>query len=217
MAGKSTVDVAGASTQDVARIREIILGPHLRESEQRFQVIQRDLDRLQSLIVQLTDQVHEQDAAQAEALQSEAERMNGQLADQDSRQEQRLIEESSKLQAGMAALRTQVEQQDRSQGQRLKQEVDRLDKQLALADSNTGKKLQALQRETRQADDELRNELRQMVDKLTHDKTDRRSLGQMLVEIGNQLTRSNEAVGLDDLLSSLSIEPQTEEPPADPQ
>ena len=35
----------------------------------------------------------------------------------------------------------------------------------------------------------MRRELREMVQKLTQDKTDRQSLGQMLVEIGGQLTR----------------------------
>ena len=73
-------------------------------------------------------------------------------------------------------------------------------------DSTLNKKLQTLQRDTRQANDDLRRELREMVQKLTHDKTDRQSLGQMLIEIGGQLTRGSGAVGLDDLLSGLAGE-----------
>ena len=55
----------------------------------------------------------------------------------------------------------------------------------------------------RQADDDLRKELRDLVDRLTDEKTDRRSLGQMFIEIGNQLSTGGAAVGLDDLLAGL--------------
>jgi hypothetical protein len=37
------------SAQEVDRIRDIIFGPQMRDYEQRFQIIQRDLDRLQNL------------------------------------------------------------------------------------------------------------------------------------------------------------------------
>jgi hypothetical protein len=60
-----------------------------------------------------------------------------------------------------------------------------------------------LQRESRDSDEDLRRELREMVEKLTHDKTDRQSLGQMLVEIGGQLISGGNAVSLDDLLTGL--------------
>jgi len=100
--------------QEVDRIRDIIFGPQMRDYEQRFQTVQRDLDRLQ----QATD------------------RLNEQLADQDSAQV---------------------------------------------------KKLQALRQEMRQADDDLRTELRQTAQTLTTDKVDRLALGEMFIQLGTHL------------------------------
>ena len=100
--------------QEVDRIRDIIFGPQMRDYEQRFQTVQRDLDRLQ----QATD------------------RLNEQLADQDSAQV---------------------------------------------------KKLQALRQEMRQADDDLRTELRQTAQTLMTDKVDRLALGELFIQLGTHL------------------------------
>ncbi len=102
------------TAHEVDRIRDIIFGPQMRDYEQRFQTIQRDLDRLQ----QATD------------------RLNEQLADQDSAQ---------------------------------------------------ARKLQALRQEMRQADDDLRTELRQTAQTLTTDKVDRLALGELFIQLGTHL------------------------------
>lgn len=113
--------------REVDRIRDIILGPQLREYEQRFQIIQRDLERLQ-------------------------------------------------------------------------QELDHLTEQLANQDSEQSKKLQALRRDMRQGDDDLRGELRQTAQKLTTDKVDRVTLGELFVELGTHLKMGG---SLADLLKGL--------------
>jgi len=113
--------------QEVDRIRDIIFGPQMRDYEQRFQTVQRDLDRLQ----QATD------------------RLNEQLADQDSAQ---------------------------------------------------AKKLQALRQEMRQADDDLRTELRQTAQTLTTDKVDRLALGELFIQLGTNLKAGGSVA---DLLQNL--------------
>jgi hypothetical protein len=70
---------------------------------------------------------------------------------------------------------------------RLQQEIDRLTEQLTDQDNNQGKKLQALRREMRQADDDLRDELRQTANTLTNDKVDRVVLGDLFTELGAHL------------------------------
>ncbi|MFQ5341289.1 MAG: hypothetical protein ACE5F6_07035 [Anaerolineae bacterium] len=70
---------------------------------------------------------------------------------------------------------------------RLQQATDRLNEQLADQDSNQGKKLQALRKEMRQADDDLRNELRQTAQTLTTDKVDRLALGELFIQLGTHL------------------------------
>jgi predicted nucleic acid-binding Zn-ribbon protein len=106
------------SAQEMDRVRDIIFGPQMRDYAQRFQAVERDLERLQ----QETDRL--------------AERLAEQLADQDSSQT---------------------------------------------------KKLQNLRREMRQADDGLRDELRQTAQRLTNDKVDRVALGELFIELGTHL------------------------------
>ena len=83
---------------------------------------------------------------------------------------------------------------------RLQQEIDQLNEQLAEQDSNQGKKIQALRRDTRQADDELRSELRETAQKLAADKVEKADLGRLFLEIGTHLTEGR-SVG--DLLKNL--------------
>ena len=113
--------------RDVDRIREILFGGQMREYEQRFQVMQRDLERLQ-------------------------------------------------------------------------QELDRLNEQLGSQDSEQNKKLQAQRRDLRQADDEIRSELRQTTQTLTNEKVDRAALGELFAELGNRLKTGSSVA---DLLASL--------------
>jgi chromosome segregation ATPase len=56
--------------QEVERIRDIIFGSQMRDYEQRFQVVQRDLSRLQQELDRLADQMSEQDQAQSKKLQA---------------------------------------------------------------------------------------------------------------------------------------------------
>jgi predicted nucleic acid-binding Zn-ribbon protein len=57
------------SVQEVDRIRDIIFGHQMRDYEQRFQIFQRDLERLQQEIDHLTEQLADQDASQSKKLQ----------------------------------------------------------------------------------------------------------------------------------------------------
>ena len=100
--------------QDVDRIREIIFGSQMRDYQQRFQSLQRDLARHQ-------------------------------------------------------------------------QEIDHLAEQLAEQGSDQGKKLQSLRQELRQADEGLRDELRQTGQKLAAEKVDRVVLGELFIELGTHL------------------------------
>jgi hypothetical protein len=104
--------------QDVGRIREIIFGSQMRDYEQRFRLLQQDL----------------------EGLQGELE-----------------------------ALREQTSTQDK--------ELD--------------KKLQKLRDDMRRSDDGLRAEMREAVDRLTMDKVDRSTLGDLLIELGNRLKQDS--------------------------
>jgi hypothetical protein len=84
---------------------------------------------------------------------------------------------------------------------RLQQEIDRLTEQLTDQDSAQTKKVQALRRDMRQADDDLREEVRETAQKLTIDKVDRMALGELFIELGTHLKTGG---SLADLLKSVS-------------
>jgi DNA anti-recombination protein RmuC len=105
---------AGEAPADVERIRTILFGPQMRDYEQRFLTLQRDLERLQGELAHLSDQLAAQEADQ-------------------------------------------------------------------------NKKLQTLRSELQRADNEIRDELRQTAQKLTDDKVDRMTLGDLFIELGAHL------------------------------
>ena len=80
--------------------------------------------------------------------------------------------------------------------ERLQQELDQLSQQLTEQDSGQSKKLQTLRHEVREADDNLRAELRRCVDQLTNDKVSRDSLGELFVELGTRLQSGGSLSGL---------------------
>ncbi len=111
---KTTPNLPTGSDPQIDRVRELILGPHLRETGQHFQDMGRDLARLQ-------------------------------------------------------------------------QEFDRLTQQVAEQEQEHSKRLQALRTEARDGDNTLRTELRDATQQLNTDKMDRSALGELFIELGNQI------------------------------
>jgi predicted nucleic acid-binding Zn-ribbon protein len=79
---------------------------------------------------------------------------------------------------------------------RVQKALDHLTEQLADQDSTLGKKLQTLRRDMRQADDALRDELRETAQQVTADKVDRATLGELFIELGNHLKTGGSLVDL---------------------
>ena len=71
MTGKQTKATSQAeSAQEVERIRDIIFGTQMRDYDQQFQTMQRDLERLEQEIDRLNEQLVDQDDAHGKKLQS---------------------------------------------------------------------------------------------------------------------------------------------------
>ena len=75
------------SAAEVDRIRDIIFGPQMRDYEQRFQIFQRDLDRLRQEIDGLSESLSEHGGDQRKKLQNLRQEMR--RADEDLRDELR--------------------------------------------------------------------------------------------------------------------------------
>ena len=71
--------------------------------------------------------------------------------------------------------------------ERLQTELDRLNEELNARDSEQGKKLQGLRQELHQADNDLRDEVRDTAQRMTNEKVDRVSLAELFIELGSQL------------------------------
>ncbi len=193
--------------ESVERIRDIIFGPKMRDYEQRFDAVMRDLARLQQDLDHLGEQLTTKDAAQNKNLQTlrqelrqadgelrnevkaEATRLTGQLADQ----------HSSHANALQAARQELLQADDLMQAA-LKTDMEQLNG--TLTDHETAQKstLQSLRQELRKADADLREELRQVMQRLTDDKTDRSTLGELFIELGNHVKSGG---SLSDLLQGL--------------
>lgn len=70
---------------------------------------------------------------------------------------------------------------------RLQQTLVQLQEQLSSREQEQSRRLQALRREMADADDSIRAELRQSTAQLTADKVDRSTLGDLFIELGNQI------------------------------
>jgi uncharacterized protein involved in exopolysaccharide biosynthesis len=76
----------------------------------------------------------------------------------------------------------------------LRQDLNRLQNALAQAqeqmsnqEQEQSRRLQALRRELNESDEIIRAELRQLTNQLSSDKVDRSTLGELLVDLGNQI------------------------------
>ena len=62
--------LAMGSEQQIDRVRELIVGPYLREQGQRFQDLSRDMGRLEQEIARLSEQLASQEQEQSKRVQA---------------------------------------------------------------------------------------------------------------------------------------------------
>jgi DNA anti-recombination protein RmuC len=83
---------------------------------------------------------------------------------------------------------------------RLQQTLAQLQEQVSASEQEQNRRLQSLRREMGDNDESIRTELRQSTAQLTADKVDRSTLGDLFIEMGNQIKSGN---SLNQLLQSL--------------
>jgi hypothetical protein len=193
--------------ESVERIRDIIFGPKMRDYEQRFDALVRDLGRLQADLDNLAEQIGAKDAAQIknlQALRQELRQADGELRNEVKAESARftgqLAEQNTAQTNALNAARQGLEQADDNLQAALKVDIEQVN--CAMADHEAAQKttLQSLRQELRKADADLREELRQVMQRLTDDKTDRSTLGELFVELGNHIKSGG---NLADLLQGL--------------
>lgn len=183
-------DIGGAieSTEKLERIREIVFGAQIRDYAQRFENLNRDIGRLQHEISRLTEQVSEQNRLLSERLGAENAQVLAQLQEQSRQFGQQVQDLDSRQGAQMRDL-----------DERLSKQIQDLDQRqttrLQDIDTKYGQRGDELQRILHESEESIRIDLRQNAEALGDAKTDRVSLGDMLVQMGNSL-KDGQATGL---------------------
>ena len=75
--------------------------------------------------------------------------------------------------------------------ERLQKALDRANEEMASRESAQSKKLQETRQDFQAATDELRTEVRLSVERLSNEKVDKEQLGDLLIEMGNQIKGSS--------------------------
>lgn len=197
---------------EVDRLRDILFGPQMEEYERRFADLRRELERLVSDIRALQDRLSETERAQAKRmdnLEAELRRATDELK----RDINRLNARETLLNQAVSRLQ-QVEGTEQSHTQAITELRDTLalhERDLRALKSEASqyreqieRKIETVKREMRQAEDDLRSELRRVATRLSDQKTDRKALATMLMEIATRLeTGSSVTSLLEDLTGKL--------------
>lgn len=195
---------------EVDRLREILFGAQMEEYERRFADLHRELERVLSDLRLVRDGVGEFEKAQTKQIET-LEREMRRNADELRREVERMGTREALLQQ----LLTQMRQQEGAI-QSLSESITRLHETLASQErelrmlktsaseqrEQQERKLDALKRELREAEDTLRAELRRIGDRLDDQKTDRRALAAMLMEVATRLETGTSVSGLLEELTS---------------
>jgi chromosome segregation ATPase len=167
------------SGDKVERIRELIFGSHMRDYAQKFDLMSREVSRLNREIERLNQQLRDQETTFKRQLRDEVERINAQAQEQDRRQAE------------------QLQDLDRRQTQ-----------ELETLEQKHSQRMQEMDRVALAGDRDLLEKLRELTDQLNDLKVDRTTLGDLLVELGSGLKKDAPAplTGDLDVLDQLSAE-----------
>ncbi len=189
---------------EVDRLRDILFGAQIEEYERRFTDLRREIERLGADQSQMRDRLIELEkttARRIEGLELDTRKLMDDLRRETDRQRSR--------EALMQQIATQVRQHEdqlkASNESLLDMRKSHTSHETELRSTRAGiidardqieQRAQALRRELRQTEDTLRAELRRVADRLEFQKTDRKALASMLIEIATRLETGNTVAGL---------------------
>lgn len=185
-------------------LREIIFGTHIEEYERRFSDLRRDQEQVLSDLKLVQDSLNEFGKTQAkrfETLEREVRRADDELR----REVNRLRNQETQIQQ----LLNQTRQQE-ALGKSLSDSTNELREAQTRQERNLGalettvqeqreqheRDLEGLKSELRQSESDLRAELRRIADRLGDQKTDRKDLAAMLMDIAARLESGGGAASL---------------------
>ncbi|MDW8147617.1 MAG: hypothetical protein RMJ48_15175 [Roseiflexaceae bacterium] len=180
---------------EVDRLREILFGAQIEEYERRFTDLRREVQRIGADLLDMRERLIDLEKTitrRIETLELDTRKLTDDLRRESDRQRSR--------EALMQQIATQVRQHD-DQLKVSGETILELRKTQTLHESELRsiragiidvrdqieQRVQALRREIRHTEDELRTELRRIADRLEYQKTDRKALASMLIELAARL------------------------------
>jgi chromosome segregation ATPase len=199
---------------EVKRLRDALFGTKMEEYERRFSDLRRDNDRIANDMRQVLDGLDELQEAQRERVEGvergikhSYEELSRSLEQVRSQAPliQQVVAQSRQLQVVVQSLAEQVSELQAAQT-RQSHDLHSLRSLIDQYRDQYERGIETVKREKRQAEDEIKAELRQVTDKLNGQKLDRRSLAAVFLEIA---TRMETGDATTDILASL-VEPTKE-------
>jgi chromosome segregation ATPase len=195
---------------EVDRLREILFGPQMEEYARTFSDLRRQIEHLTEDVRQLQDRLGEVEKTiqrRFDALDIETRRLNDDLRREIERQRareallQQIASQSRQHEAAINSLGEGVSELRRVQNHH---DLEIRSGRAGLAETRDllEQRTQSLRRELRNTEDALRTELRRIADRLDNQKTDRKALASMLIEIATRLETGSTVAGLLDGLSA---------------
>lgn len=199
---------------EAEHLRDVLFGPKMEEYERRFSDLRREFDRVLNDQQQLHAVMKEFREAQNERLEA-VERDMRQSQEELQRDLERVGSQAPVLQQAVAIVR-QLQLLNNHLSQELgdvRASLVRGDQELRTLRSSVGqyrdqgeRSVDALKRENRGAQDELKAELRRVADRLDDQKTDRKVLAAILAEIASRLETGYNILGIAGDLTSSAVE-----------
>ncbi|MCB0045679.1 MAG: hypothetical protein KDD92_09630 [Caldilineaceae bacterium] len=183
----------------VERIRDIVFGSQMREYNQRFDALERDITRMRQDLSQFNEQLTDRLRQISTQLQEAEERQLSRLQDSGRKLDERIDELNQQQTDKMHNLNDRLTQS-------LEEQNKRLGERIHTVNLSAENRLDQIQNQLRQIGEELRAELRENTAQLTDSKMERTTLGELLIEMGTSLREESYGGMLDDLIDNLANE-----------
>ncbi|KAA3665140.1 MAG: hypothetical protein DWQ04_02155 [Chloroflexi bacterium] len=195
-------DLAGKTGNELDNIRDILFGNQARATETRLAEL---ATRVEAMRHELLNTINEQNSSTTERLTTKINDTKKDLVNrlkrQDEQQTTSLTQQVNKLSDENEQTRQDFQDSiDKLTADFQKQLLDtkkELQDGLNRLNTDLSERLLTMQAESQQRDNDLRQELLTMVAWLDNKKTTRLDLGQMLIEVGQQLQSNGEATTAD--------------------
>ena len=212
----NTPNLSSAVTDNIDRVRELIIGPDLKEHDRRFADLQRQIERIQNDLQGTQTNLRQAQEQSTDSQGKQLRRLDNldvatTTALDELRQEFNRVydlEKKSQQQSNILRQQDQSIKKNAASLKDLEQALTQQTRELRELKTAFGehkeqieRRLDALKADLHQTEDNLLGEIRHLTDHLSDQKTDRKTLAAMFGEIATRLETGNTLTDLlDDLI-----------------